>query len=211
RKHNLGRPSAVSLCLLLSLSLTALLTGCTRRFYRTQADREVNHILTEKDHYPEWKIENFHVYPDPPARFTDPTNPDRPPMPPDDPAAWESAPHPQRPRKVALVEGTGYLDLLAEWDTENRGQAEAATPEAGTAFASQPDKPATPDSSRQLEKNHPFLVKLEQAVELGLINSREYQDRREDLYLTALPVTLERFSFTAQFLATEQAVRERTG
>src|SRR5262249_37489895 len=32
-----------------------------------------------------------------------------------------------------------------------------------------------------------------------------------DLYLTALPVTLERFSFTAQFLATEQAVRERTG
>jgi hypothetical protein len=57
----------------------------------------------------------------------------------------------------------------------------------------------------------PFLLKLEQAVELGLINSREYQDAREDLYMTALPVTLERYAFVAQFFAAGQAIREWAG
>ncbi|HXG12198.1 MAG TPA: TolC family protein, partial [Gemmataceae bacterium] len=35
--------------------------------------------------------------------------------------------------------------------------------------------------------------------------------RREDLYLAALPVTLERFAFAAQWFATEEAIRERFG
>ena len=71
--------------------------GCTRSFYRQSADREVNDVLAEKDQYPQWKIEQFHVYADPRARFSDPTNPDRPPMPPDDEAAWNMSPHPQNP------------------------------------------------------------------------------------------------------------------
>src|SRR5262249_40234629 len=50
-----------------------------------------------------------------------------------------------------------------------------------------------------------------QSVELGLINARDYQDAREALYLAALPVTLQRFSFAAQFFFTEQAIREWTG
>src|SRR5262245_26153979 len=78
------------LCILLAL---LAVSGCTRRFYRNSADKEVSEILAEKDQYPQWKIEQFHVYPDPRARFADPNNPDRPPMPPDDPAAWELAPH----------------------------------------------------------------------------------------------------------------------
>ena len=57
----------------------------------------------------------------------------------------------------------------------------------------------------------PFLLKLEQAAELGLINSREFQDRREGLYLTALPVTLERFAFAAQFFFNEEIIRQVTG
>ena len=40
-----------------------------------------------------------------------------------------------------------------------------------------------------------------------MFNSREYQDQREDLYLAALPVTQERFSFTAQFFAAQDAIR----
>jgi hypothetical protein len=57
----------------------------------------------------------------------------------------------------------------------------------------------------------PYLLKLEQTVELGLINSREYQDAREDLYLTALAVTLERFAFAPQFFYVEQAIRQWAG
>ena len=56
-----------------------------------------------------------------------------------------------------------------------------------------------------------FRIKYDQAVELGLINSREFQDRREDLYLTALPVTLERFNFAAQAFFAEQVFRRSVG
>ena len=82
--------------------------------------------MAEKDKYPSWKIDQYHVYPDPRSRFADWTNPDRPPAPPDDPAAYDMAPRPQKtPHSgVAYIEGTGYLDLLACWDKENRARQE---------------------------------------------------------------------------------------
>ena len=68
------------------------------------------------------------------------------------------------------------------------------------------------DYLRSLASNqHGFRIRVEQAVGLGLINSREFQDRREDLYLTALPVTLARYNFAAQAFFTEQVVRDFTG
>ena len=50
----------------------------------------------------------------------------------------------------------------------------------------------------------PFMLNLEQIVELGFINSREFQTIREQLYLTALLVTAERFAFIAQPFVTER-------
>ncbi|HEV3081144.1 MAG TPA: hypothetical protein VGY66_15300, partial [Gemmataceae bacterium] len=107
------------MCILLG-GLGTAGSGCTRPFYRKRADAEVNQVLAEKDRYPNWAIEQYHVYPDPRARFADPTDPDHPPMPPDDPAAWDMSPHPQKPGKdgTAVVSGTGYLDLLALWDEQ---------------------------------------------------------------------------------------------
>lgn len=209
--------------LLLHLAIAAGLLASSsclgRRFYRKMADQEVANVLAEKDRYQRWRIEQFHVYPDPRARFADPTNPDRPPMPPDDPAAHDLSPNPQKPPKtgIANVEGTGFLDLLASWDAENRssgrrpssvrrGAAAPAVPRPdGGPYSPEPSATASPG------RPAPFLLTLEQAVELGLVNSREYQSRREDLYLAALPVTLERFAFAAQFFATEEAVRQRFG
>ena len=83
----------------LALCLASLLClGCTRNFFRQRADKEVDSILNQKDKYPQWAIEQYHVYPDPRARFADPTNPNRPPMPPDDPAAKKLSPNPQKPQ-----------------------------------------------------------------------------------------------------------------
>jgi outer membrane protein TolC len=241
-------------CLGLALAGSlAFAEGCTRRFYRHRADEEVSTVLAEKDKYPAWAIEQWHVYPDPHARFADPTNPDRPPRPPDDPAAYDLSPNPQKvPHAgIALVEGAGYLELLDAWDKENRAEA-AAKPGAGQGVERtqtetqekggrpEPGVERTPESKKDSDggakkgdqkpyageaaasttslsskpkpgQRPPYLLKLEQAVELGLVNSREYQDRREDLYLTALPVTLERFSFAAQFFAAGQAIREWAG
>ena len=56
-----------------------------------------------------------------------------------------------------------------------------------------------------------YRLKVDQAVELGLINAREFQDRREDLYLAALPVSLERFNFATQAFFTESVLRRSLG
>lgn len=56
-----------------------------------------------------------------------------------------------------------------------------------------------------------FRIKMDQAVELGLINAREMQDQREALYLAALPVTLERFNLAAEGFFTEQLFRTSLG
>jgi hypothetical protein len=249
-------------CAAAALCCAAGLTGCTRSFFRKAADKEVDEVLAQKDKYPDWRIEQYHVYSDPRARFADPTDPDRPPMPPDDPASHDLAPNPQRPGAAGRgrVEGQGYLLLLAEWDAQNRAEAAAAAkakagdksgapaaeplavpPQPAPAAAPGTKPPASAQersdagaaakpegqqggsaelqallttslSSKPKPGEHgPYLLKLEQAVELGLINSREYQDERENLYLTALPVTLQRFSFASQFFLFEQAIRQWAG
>ncbi len=224
--------------------------GCTRPFFRKRADMEAADILTEKDQYPDWQIEQYHVYPDPRARFADDSNPDCPPMPPDDPAAQDLSPNPQKPGKggVGLVTGQGYMDLLAQWNAENRAEA-AATAEQMKAKEkpgpaeqlppprkedTQPKEKTEAEAKKKPQEQkgyagaekgapiitslssppgapQPYLLKVEQAVELGLINSREYQDARENLYMTALPVATERYSFAAQFFAFGQAVRQWAG
>ena len=47
----------------------------------------------------------------------------------------------------------------------------------------------------------PFVVTMEQAFTLTLINSRNYQSQLENLYGTSLAVTLQRFAFMPQFYA----------
>lgn len=261
----LGRISRPFCAILLAVCCALGEPGCTRNFFRKQADEQVSEILGEKDKYEDWRIEQFHVYPDPRARFADPTCPDHPPMPPDDPAAYDLSPNPQKPCKVgvAKVEGAGYLDLLAMWDAENRAKAaeekekkdgekksenDKAQPgseakPATAAPAKANDNPAVaatakadgdtkaptselkaggyastilaspvmPGIEPKEGETRPYLLNLEQACELALINSREYQDARENLYLVALPVTLERFSFAAQFFAVGQFIRQYAG
>src|SRR5262245_60899032 len=90
---DMGQPRRLLLMLALLLAATSA-TGCTRRFFRTYADKDVEALLTEKNVFEPWQIENWHVYPDPRARFADPSDPDHPPLPPDDPAAQYLSPNP---------------------------------------------------------------------------------------------------------------------
>jgi hypothetical protein len=238
-----GNRGRVFLFLAVTLALLAGAAGCTRRFYRKRADLQVDSLMAEKDKYPSWKLDQYHVYPDPRARFADWTNPDRPPMPPDDPAAYDMAPRPQKTPHcgVAYIEGTGYLDLLRQWDKENRARQEREIEAVrerrrarGTARAT-PEEKTLEERDREIEEQierelarpvardraieenppptgpRPFLIGMEQLVELGFLNAREFQLAREQLYLTALPVTTERFAFAAQPFLTETIVREEAG
>src|SRR5271166_2451589 len=104
RRGAIGHPLQRAACMLAVIALLGAVHGCTRSFFRNCADKEVNDILAEKDRYPAWwKIQLWHVYPDSRARFADPTNPDRPPMPPDDPAADALSPHPQQPGHAGVA------------------------------------------------------------------------------------------------------------
>lgn len=240
-----GRLRRLLVCLL--VPVLAAGPGCTRRYYRNRADKEVQHLLEQKQ-APDWDLDGYHLDPDLRARFADDTCRDRPPMPPDDPAASQLCPNPQKPYKksgVGLVEGTGYLEMLDEWDRANRAERQAQgspegtdeqasfaqliaasrnpTPEQLRSYAERQARreladPVTTKSTvaaaeveKAISRERTFLIKLEQAVELGLVNSREYQTRREGLYLAALPVTVERFAFAPQLFASEVAVRERLG
>jgi hypothetical protein len=263
------------LLLVLLLALIPVTAGCTRRFFRDWADREVLQVLDSKDDFPQWELRDYYVYPHPLARFADPTNPDFPPMPPDDVPTWMLSTRPQKPKQIAYIEGTGYLHVLRAWNEANRAARRArqerkqtepqpevlpppqnlpplsqdqpenqdhpeADQEKGPRWATiadeadgtqmtpgplggDPSQPIVPvqapgyggpgegtDSARP-EETQPFLLTLEQAVELALFNSREFQDRRESLYLTALPVTFERFNFLPQWYATERFFREWAG
>ncbi len=381
--------SARCLPFVAAFALLALLfgPGCARYNYRERADKDVAGIISQKNVFPDWQVKkDWHVYPDPRARFADASNPDRPPYPPDDYAAKLLAPNPQRPTKksgVGRQDGEGYVSLLQQWDAENRADDPNAPPARAAAMgptkppagapnapvskdgfpvttgapnAAQAERPAvrhsvppgfpgagqTPPAAPVAKSNneigpwvaaakrgpqspvpatatnsaphktplHPpvitvisgdaestgkavpavalvpvqpvpvppidslppilppgtepkaldlkqppgpdnpgktadpmgkgppelypsvlttgsdpaseylkalesgqtgYRLKLDQAIELGLFNAREYQDRREDLYLIALPVTLERFNFAAQAFFTEQVIRESTG
>ncbi len=54
---------------------------------------------------------------------------------------------------------------------------------------------ALPSGSR------PYVLSMEKAFQLALINSRYYQYQLENVYINALPVTLQRFAFSPQFIA----------
>ena len=45
--------------------------GCSRKFFRERADRDVEGLLTDKNNDPRWALDNWHVYPDARARFAE--------------------------------------------------------------------------------------------------------------------------------------------
>jgi outer membrane protein TolC len=215
----------------LALVLAAA-AGCTRHFFRERADRDVEDLLTEKSIDPRWDVRtrNWYVYPDPRARFADFDKPDHPKKPPDDPATAALSPDPQPLRSKFCSgsdqEGTGYLEFLRYCDQHNRNQrlrpfaSEDGKPAAKLGSPYQPviatNTSEAAESRRRIEHTlHTdetgFLITLVEAVELAQFNSRDLQDRREDLYTAALPVTFQRFQFVPQVFAGVTATRTWLG
>jgi hypothetical protein len=162
----------------LAIALSAVIAagGCSRTHYRFQADREVTGLMNEKNLPGRWGIPNFRLRYDPRSRYFDPTNPDHPPMPPDDPYSHTYM-HWVDGKRGALnyhVDG----DLL---ELENPAWRELV----GT-YAEQ-------------RSDGTVQVTLDGAVQIGLIHSPAYRQQVEELYLSALDVSTERFRFDAQF------------
>src|SRR5262245_20958489 len=150
------------------LALCVLAVGCSRAHYRRQADYESYGAIAERNQCPAWALPRTDITPAPNSRLADPYSHDHPPMPPDDPFAH---------RYMQCVYG---MHGSRHWGDD--GYAQSVEP-SGWRETQPVDNdnalPLTPDS----------------AVEVALVNSREYQRALEDVYLLALGLTLNRFEF----------------
>jgi len=160
------------------------LSGCSRQFWRQQADTDSYNAIAEKLNNPHWQLPRINLTPDQRSRFYDPYDPDKEPLPPDDPAAHEF---------MHLVNGhRGYKN----WH------------KLGTAFAIENPNwlesyginmngidPVDGHSKVEL-----LQVALPELVDLAYINSREYQTNLEDLYLNSLNLTQQRYNLGVRFL-----------
>ncbi len=161
------------LTLALATLLTSLFAGCmTKREYRAQADHETYSLLREKTNDPLWWTPPISITPPPDSRNHDPFDPECGPLPPDDPAAHQEMIHPGRQ--------TGSK----HW--QEHGMATEIEDDGWKAYL-------------ELDENDELKLTTQSAVELSLRNSREYQFERENLYLTALALTLERFQYDLQW------------
>jgi outer membrane protein TolC len=165
-----GSRAARIVALGLSALGVALAGGCTRSYYRDFADRDVYRILSKRVLDWRWKVPERKVEADPKSRMADPADPNRSPIPGDDPAArlfqvssaFPFEYHGWKKRGVAPIE---YLD----WQKNV----------------------ATDDKDR-------IKLSRESILNLAITNNRDYQFNYETLYLTALDLTLAQFQFMVQ-------------
>ncbi len=147
--------------------------GCTRQHYRQKTDSEVYSLLQSggtRD--PRWKLDDYSINVDCRSRMFNPSDPDREPMPPDDRAAH---------RKMLRVDGKKGSK---HWNDNG--------------FTNSVESPCW----RQyllFNENGEVSLDKDVSVDLALIHSPEYQAALENLYLSAMKVSQERFRFDVQF------------
>lgn len=159
--------------------LLAAPLGCTRTQYRLAANDEVRQIVREHSLDPRWGLPRFHIAANPRARYFDPTNPDHPPMPGDDPVSH---------RYMHWVDGMHGSFL---WDVDGFRE-ELVNPSWQWRLAEY--VPLTPTGDVKLD--------LDAAMTLAQMHSPDYRQQIETLYLSALDVSTERFRFDTQFFGT---------
>ncbi len=161
-------------------------SGCTRTLYHERADRDVYAIQRERQIDPRWRVPLRPVEPDVRSRYRDPHDPDFEPFPPDDPAALQfqvsERLHPWR----------GFQKRIAR-----RG----VRPIEDKTWMKM--IPRGPDGA--------VLLTRESAMQLAVIHSRDYQFQLESLYLTALDLSLTRFTFQVQPFFNESLVYQHRG
>lgn len=152
--------------------LVPVLAACSRDHYRRQADREVQCLIESGTTDPRWPLTDYTINADQRSRYFDPYDPDCPPMPPDDPVSHQL---------MHCVDGKhGWK----HWD--KYGRTERVENPNWKAYL-----PLAEDGYLVLDRTA--------AMQLALLHSREYRQEVEDLYLSALNVTFERFQFDVQF------------
>ncbi|QEG34856.1 TolC family protein [Bythopirellula goksoeyrii] len=171
RRSQIGPVSWCALTVGLLISVIVF-PGCKPSKYRQMADRDAYCLEDEKSAMAGLLPPHYGVYADPRSRMFDPNNPDNEPMPPDDPTA----------------------NLLMQCIDGKKGSPKwKRLPK--TLFV---ENPGWLESVPTNEEGQ-VVLDLKGAVEMALIDSPRYQSEIEELYLSALDVSFERFRFDCQF------------
>ena len=161
---------------LLSAAVAFCASGCSRTEYRLEADREAYGVISERNGDPRWSAADISIEIDPRSRYFDHYDPDRTPMPQDDPAAHGY---------MRCVDGKNgwkhWYDNGVRSDLENPAWREELVQYAET----------TDDGAVRLN--------VDSAVRLSYVHSPSHQSQLETLYLSALDVTRERWRLDTQF------------
>lgn len=168
--------------------------GCQNRlykrrdYYRNQADQAVNQIVAEKSNDPRWALPHLNVYMDPRSRYFDPFQPDRPPMPEDDPYT-----HVYMHRVNGMKGWKHWHDNGDRMELEN------------------PDWYEQLGGYVQIDEEQRVKLTLDSAIDMAYVHSPSYQNQLETLYLSALDVSAERFRLDTQFFAGFDTVYTHNG
>ena len=171
RGNHRSTGSAIVWALLIAIG--AFSTGCHRQYYRRQADGEANRLIDQKAMVVARPPEaGIRIDIDRQSRMFNPFDLDFQPMPPDDGASN---------RYMQCVDGRRGYPM---WEA------------AGVTNTVE-----SPDWWQFLPLNQDgvLVLDLDEAVEIALLHSPNYQQQLENLYLTALGVSTQRFEFDTQF------------
>ena len=192
-------------------------SGCSRPFWRSQADFDTYNLLQRKQFDPRWTLPRTTVEADARSRFYDPFDPDCAPLPPDDPAAsqYMDSVHGMRGYKSwhefgesMSIENPAWLanfglappNPAVDYElSDGLTTVSATSPEAISRVTTANAEPVPTIQD----------LSLAQAIELANINSRDYQTQVENAYLSALQLTLDQFQFNVRYLGL--GAREPTG
>ena len=160
------------------------LSGCSRQFWRRQADTDTYNATGEKLNDTRWELPRIHLTPDQRSRFYDPYDPDKEPLPPDDPAAHEfmHRVNGRRGYKSWHKLGRSFAIENPNWLEKYGIEMNGLDPVGG-------------HSEVKLLK-----VSLPELVELTYIHNRDYQNTLEDLYISALALTQQRYNLGVRYL-----------
>lgn len=146
--------------------------GCTRQAYRTKTNNEVYYLIDEKLGISGEQSAPYRIEVDPRSRFFDPFNPDRPPMPEDDPVSHQF---------MCMVDNKRGYPL---WEANGRTNT-AENPQWWSYLP--------------LDERGVLVLSMDDAVKTALLHSVAYQQNLETMYLSALDVSSERFLLDSQF------------
>jgi outer membrane protein TolC len=156
------------------LLLPLLLASCDRAWYRRDADREAYGLISSHIVCPQFDVGRTRVEPDAASRLFDPDDPDHPRRPPDDPIAR------------LFMNRPGGMRGGKRWDRDG--------------IADSIENPAW-EVLLGIDANGKLKLDQNRAMEIALLDSREYQTQIELLYSTALDLSLAQYHFAPQWFA----------